>query len=107
MRTKISKQLFIGLSAFTVMQLATGLTSGNESFAKNCAACHNGGGNIMRPDKTLSKADLENNGMNSVEAIKDLIIKGKSPMPAFGKVLDKKQINGVAKYVLEQAEKGW
>lgn len=97
----------MGLSALAVIFVATGPAMGNQDFAKNCKGCHNGGGNIINRTKTLSKEDLEKNGMNSADAIKNLISKGKPPMPAFGKVLSPEQIDAVANYVLQQAEKGW
>lgn len=101
----MKRQLFLALSMAALASVQT--AGANEIFNKHCAACHAGGKNIMNPDKTLSKEHLEKNGMNSVDAIKNLVSKGKAPMPAFESMLDAKQIEEVAAYVLEQAEKGW
>ena len=84
-----------------------GSAGANDVFKKNCAACHKGGGNIMNPDKTLSKESLDKNKANSVAAVKKIISEGKAPMPAFAGKLKDEQIDEVAAYVIEQASKGW
>jgi cytochrome c6 len=61
----------------------------------------------MNPAKTLSKADLEKNGVNNVAAIKTLVANGKPPMPPFKDVLDDAAIADVAAFVLQQSKKGW
>jgi cytochrome c6 len=45
--------------------------------------------------------------MDSLKDIKNQVSNGKSAMPAFKNKLSDKQIEDVATYVLEQAEKGW
>lgn len=80
---------------------------GASIFSANCAACHAGGKNLVNPTKTLSKADLDKYGMNSVEAIVAQVTKGKAAMPSFLGKLNETQIKDVAAYVVEQAEKGW
>jgi cytochrome c6 len=45
--------------------------------------------------------------MYSAEAIIAQVTKGKGAMPAFGKKLKADQIENVAAYVLEQADKDW
>lgn len=83
------------------------LAKGAQVFSSNCAACHIGGGNLVNPTKTLQKADLEQYQMNSIDAIKNQVINGKLGMPAFEGRLATDQIEAVAAYVLDQAEKGW
>lgn len=87
--------------------LAADVVSGAKIFANNCASCHLGGKNVVMPSKTLAKADLEKYGMNSLEAITTQVTKGKGAMPAFKGRLNDQQIEDVATYVLETAEKGW
>lgn len=99
----MKKTLFLALFTVTLAPTA----NANDIFDKNCVACHAGGKNMINPAKTLSMADLEKNGVNTVEAIKTMVSQGKPPMPAFSTVLDEKQIDEVATYVLEQAKKGW
>lgn len=84
-----------------------GEADGAGIFSANCAACHAGGKNLVNPQKTLSKADLDKYEMNSVEAIVTQVKNGKAAMPRFLGKLNETQIEAVAAYVLEQAEKGW
>lgn len=83
------------------------LTNGAKVFTANCASCHIGGGNIVNRSKTLSSADLTKYGMNSLSAIVTQVTNGKPPMPSFKSRLKAQEIEDVAAYVLDQAEKGW
>jgi len=87
--------------------LAADTANGAKIFSANCAACHAGGRNVIMADKTLKKEALEKYNMNSLEAIVYQVTNGKNAMPAFKERLNNKQIEDVANYVLEQAEKGW
>ena len=80
--------------------------AGAAIFAGNCQACHAGGGNIIKPGASLSKADLEANGKYSVDAIYNQVMKGQPPMPSFA-YLGKQKVEDVAAYVYDQATKGW
>ena len=102
----MKKTLYFSTLA-TLLLAFVGTAQANEVFAKNCAACHAGGKNIMNPDKTLTMESLGKNGVATLDAIKELVTKGKPPMPGFGSSLDEKQIESVSAYVLEQAKKGW
>lgn len=93
--------------AFAHPALAADTLSGAKIFGTNCAACHTGGRNIVAAAKTLKKEALEKYQMNSLEAIVHQVQSGKNAMPAFKNRLSDKQIEDVASYVLEQAEKGW
>ena len=81
--------------------------NGAKIFTANCAACHAGGRNIVAAAKTLKKDALEKYNMNSLEAIVHQVQNGKNAMPAFKNRLKDQQIEDVANYVLQQAEKGW
>ena len=83
------------------------IANGAKIFSANCAACHAGGRNIVAAPKTLKKEALEKYNMNSLEAIVHQVQNGKNAMPAFKNRLKDQQIEDVANYVLEQAEKGW
>jgi len=87
--------------------LAGDAAKGAKIFSTACASCHAGGKNSVNRAKTLKKADLEKYGMYSAEKIIAQVTKGKSAMPAFGKRLKPDQIENVAAYVLEQADKDW
>ncbi|QUS61254.1 c-type cytochrome [Synechocystis sp. PCC 7339] len=86
---------------------AADLAHGKAIFAGNCAACHNGGLNSINPSKTLKMADLEANGKNSVAAIVAQITNGNGAMPGFKGRISDSDMEDVATYVLDQAEKGW
>jgi len=83
------------------------VSAGAKIFNNNCAQCHAGGGNSIKPKKTLKAEALAENGKNTVEAIILQITKGKGSMPAFGKKLKSEEIPLVANYVLEQSQNGW
>ena len=87
--------------------LAADTANGAKIFSANCAACHMGGRNVVAASKTLKKDALEKYNMNSLEAITYQVKNGKNAMPAFKNRLNDQQIEAVASYVLEQAEKGW
>jgi cytochrome c6 len=87
--------------------LAGNPANGAKIFNANCAACHMGGNNVILAKKTLKKEALEQYGMNSLDAITAQVTKGKNAMPSFRGRLNSLQIEDVATYVLEQAQKGW
>ena len=87
--------------------MAVDLKQGAMLFQQNCAACHAGGGNLVNAMKTLKKEALVKYDMYSQEAIVYQVTNGKNAMPAFGSRLSSEQIENVAGYVLDQAEKGW
>ncbi|MCM0589646.1 MAG: c-type cytochrome [Gloeotrichia echinulata IR180] len=93
--------------SFSNSALAAEAAKGAAIFTANCAQCHARGGNIVNRAKTLKKAALEKYGMYSADKIIYQVTKGKGAMPAFGRKLKKDQIENVAAYVLEQADKGW
>lgn len=101
--------LFFSVALFSVTQpaLAGDAASGAKVFSANCAACHQGGKNVVNAAKTLQKADLEKYSMDSIEAIVTQVTKGKNAMPAFGGRLSADDIENVAAYVLAQSEGGW
>jgi len=78
---------------------------GEKIFINNCAVCHNGGNNIIIPEKNLKKETLEANGMNTESAIAYQVLNGKNGMPAFGGRLKENDIEAVAIYVLEESAK--
>lgn len=95
------------LFSFNRPAFAGDATKGATIFSANCAACHMGGGNMVNPAKTLRQADLEKYGKNSIEAIVAQATNGAGAMPAFGSKFSAGQLEDVATYILEQAEKGW
>jgi len=84
---------------------------GAQLFSANCAACHMGGGNVIRASRTLSQQDLqaqlEAYRQDTSEAIETQIENGRNAMPAFEGKLSATDIDDVAAFVERQAEKGW
>merc|ERR1719492_57260 len=87
--------------------LAADLENGEGVFLGNCAACHAGGNNSVVPEKKLRKEALEQylTGGYNIEAIKTQVTNGKGSMPAFGERLGPDDIEDVANYVFNQADK--
>jgi cytochrome c6 len=86
---------------------AADLASGEQVFQTHCEGCHVNGGNIIRRGKTLKLNALQRNGMDSLEAIAQIVTNGKNNMSAFRDRLTDEQIQDVAAYVLDRAETGW
>ncbi|MEA5593849.1 cytochrome c6 PetJ [Rivularia sp. UHCC 0363] len=107
---KIVSILLLGVAIFSFAFGRPALadaSAGAAVFNANCASCHAGGRNLVQANKSLSKADLEKYGMNSIEAITNQVTNGKNAMPAFKGRLKDTQIQDVAAYVLSKAESGW
>ncbi|CAA9325963.1 Cytochrome C553 (soluble cytochrome f) [uncultured Leptolyngbya sp.] len=99
------------LTFFTAPALAdaaTDLTArGAKIFSANCAACHQGGNNVVAANKNLKAAALKQYGMDSTEAIIAQVTNGKNAMPAFKGRLKEEDVQAVAAYVLDQSAKDW
>ncbi|MEH2225387.1 cytochrome c6 PetJ [Nostoc sp.] len=95
------------ISTFTLPVSAAGTVNGEQIFSVHCAGCHINGSNIIRRGKNLKKPALKKYGMDSIEAVTSIVTNGKNNMSAYKERLSEQQIQDVAAYVLEQAEKGW
>jgi cytochrome c6 len=116
MLVKIVKMLLLAIALSITLPLlgfvhstawAADLESGAQVFELHCAGCHINGGNIVRRGKNLKLKTLHRNGMDSVEAIAEIVTNGKNNMSAYGDRLTSEQIQAVAAYVLEQAQTEW
>ena len=91
--------------------ISTDLERGEQIFSSNCAACHMGGGNVIRASRTLKMRDLNSHleayQQDPLEAIEHSIEDGKNAMPAYAGELSEDDIIAVATYVEQQAELGW
>ena len=87
------------------------ISHGAQLFSSNCAACHMGGGNVIRANRTLRQADLQayldSYSQHPIEAIEYQIENGKNAMPSYAGKLSESEIIAVATYVEQQAEMGW
>lgn len=76
--------------------------SGEGSFKKYCAACHAGGGNIIRPVKTLQRKDREANGIKIAADIVRLLRDPGPEMPKFDeKSVSEAEAKAIAEYVID------
>lgn len=92
---------------FTLPANALDAAPGAEIFSFHCAGCHVNGGNIIRRGKNLKKNALKKYRMDSLAAITTIVTNGKNNMSAYKERLTTEEIQKVAAYVLEQAEKDW
>lgn len=99
--------LLISTTAFSQPARAADTDNGVKIFSSNCAGCHINGSNIIRRGKNLKLKALKKYDMDSIEAISAIVANGKNNMSAYKNRLTEQEIQNVATYVLEQAEKGW
>ncbi|MGF2038701.1 MAG: cytochrome c6 PetJ [Nostoc sp. CmiVER01] len=95
------------INTFTLPANAADTVKGEQIFSVHCAGCHINGSNIIRRGKNLKKQALTKYGMNSIEAVTSIVTNGKNNMSAYKERLTEQQIQDVAAYVLQQAEKDW
>jgi cytochrome c6 len=99
--------LIIITITYTSPAQAANTTNAAKIFETNCAGCHLNGGNIIRRGKNLKMNALKKNGMDSIEAITDIVTNGKNNMSAYKDRLTSQEIQEVATYVFQQAENNW
>ncbi|WP_017651326.1 cytochrome c6 PetJ [Fortiea contorta] len=107
---KIFSVILLGIAIFTFAFSSPALAdaaSGAKVFTANCAQCHAGGKNLVNAAKTLKKEALVKFHMDTAEAIIAQVTNGKGAMPAFKGRLKPAQIEDVAAYVLDKADKNW
>lgn len=75
---------------------------GETEFKEHCAACHAGGGNIIKPDKPLSRTALGKHGIKSSKDIVAVIRKPGPGMTAFDKKsISDKEAKAIGDYILK------
>ena len=76
--------------------------SGEELFKQHCAVCHPGGGNIIKPQHTLQKKHLEQQGIKNWQGIVKTLRNPGPGMTKFDeKTLPDKDAKAIAEYVLK------
>jgi len=98
--------LFTSVDSVIAAPIAN-LDNGAEIFKANCAACHAGGGNIVRRGKNLKLKTLHKRKVDTEDAIATLVTNGKGIMSAYGDKLTSEEIANVSTYVLQRAEQNW
>jgi cytochrome c6 len=117
--TVMASALAVSLSFGSPASAIAATAETQQIFENSCAGCHAGGGNIVKRDATLALSDLTKYGLDSPEALYDIIYSGNGAMPGFGedctpkgkctfgKRLTDDQVRDLASLVLEQARQGW
>ena len=99
------------LSAPAMAMESSALERGEQIFNSNCAACHMGGGNVIRANRTLKISDLNDHveaySSSPLEALEHEIEDGLNAMPSYADKLSEEEIMAVATYVEKRAELGW
>ena len=97
----------LSLSVVIFLSLCVGLgvavekmkeKTGESLFKEDCEICHPDGGNIMDPQKTLHRKDLEKQGITKPE---DIIRIMRNPGPGMISFDEKKIPDGEAKEIAE------
>ena len=72
------------------------LERGEQIFNSNCAACHMGGGNVIRANRTLKISDLNDHveayTSSPLEALEHEIEDGMNAMPSYADKLSEEEI---------------
>jgi cytochrome c6 len=104
---KVTTYLLAGafaLCAFLFVAAATQAAkaqNGEAEFKEYCAECHADGGNSIKPTKTLSKADLEKNGIKTAEDIIKIMRKPGEGMALFDeKTLPEAEAGKIEEYII-------
>jgi len=93
------------VSAETMPESDTAIAA--QLFETNCIGCHAGGGNIVRRRRNLKQRALQRNGVDSVDAIANLVTHGKGLMSAYGDRLTPQEIDLLAEYVWQRSLNNW
>ena len=100
------KLLILAIAVAAPILVTTGCSpgsgmSGEEIFSLHCVSCHPGGGNTIKPDKTLTRKDLE---ANNIRTPGDIVNRMRNPgvgMPRFARnIIPDKDAEKVAEYIL-------
>ena len=80
-RALVTSAICLAASAWTASPVQC--IEGAPIFSAKCAACHQGGGNVLAPTKGLSRSALERGGYAEVEQVAALVRNGKGQMPKY------------------------
>jgi cytochrome c6 len=101
----------LSISSFIVIAFLSAQTAyaaeapegrGKELFEKYCAICHQSGGNILKPNKTLHGSDLAANGITTAQDIVKFMRNPKSQMTKFDKeTIPDKEALEIAEFIIK------
>lgn len=100
------------VALFVAMAMPSGTNAagskGAENFKSKCASCHGADAKGQTPMAKMMKIkDLTSEEVQkqSDAELRDIIAKGKKPMPEFGSKLKKEEIDDLVAYLRELAKK--
>jgi cytochrome c6 len=77
-------------------------STGEHLFKNNCAVCHRDGGNVINPEKTLHKEDLDEFGVKTPEDIVNIMRNPGPGMRKFSEMdISNEDAKKIAEYVLK------
>ncbi|MDO3380064.1 c-type cytochrome [Geoalkalibacter halelectricus] len=86
-----------------VTPAAVDMEAAESLFNQHCAACHPDGGNVMRPERNLSHANLMERGLGTPESLRDYLRDPGPGMPAFdANTISDEQGENLGHYILEK-----
>jgi cytochrome c6 len=106
-----SRIVIMAACSAVLFMLAVGMMSdshaegktGEALFKQHCSLCHPDGGNIVNPQKTLSKKDREKSGIKSKDDIVKAMRKpGPGMTPFDDKTISEKDAKEIAEYVMKK-----
>jgi cytochrome c6 len=90
------------LSAQTAYAAEAPEGRGKELFEKYCAICHQSGGNMIKPKRTLHGTDLAANGITTAQDIVRYIRNPGSSMTKFdAQTIPDKEATEIAEFILK------
>ena len=99
--------LFTTFSTYSNQCLAVENSMAEKLFIEHCSGCHVNGGNIVRRNKNLKITTLKRNGLDNPEAIAKVAREGIGSMSGYANVLSEQEVEIIANWILEQAQKAW
>ena len=88
--------------------LASDIRDGETIFKNVCAGCHvRGGSVVLKGSKSLKLSDLEKRGIANVNSIAKIANEGIGYMKGYKHKLKDGEDKILAKWIIQNAEKGW
>ena len=100
----MKKQLIITIGTVVLAFASTTAiaATGETLFKQHCSVCHPDGGNIINPKRTLSKKDMDQQGIKNWKGIvKNMRTPGPGMTTFNAKTISDKDAKAIAEYVLK------
>ena len=88
--------------------MASDIRDGETIFKNVCAGCHvRGGSVVLKGSKSLKLSDLEKKGIADIDSIAKIANDGIGFMKGYKNKLKEGEDKVLAKWIIQNAEKGW